>query len=422
MNILYVSQYFPPEMGAPAARVSELSSHWVKAAHRVTVLTGFPNHPTGVVPPEYQGKMRRLVYCENLNGIHVVRTWLLPLPNCKSHERLLSYSSFCLSSCLTGTFLRRPDVIIATSPQLLVGLTGWWVGQAKHAPFIFEVRDLWPESIAGVGAGGETSLLNRSLGRLARFLYRFSSHVVVVTPAFKERLIKKWNVNPEKISVVENGVETDLFSSNGDPETIKTTKNQFGLEGRFVVSYIGTLGSASGLSVALEAAAQLQRTLPDVLFLFVGEGAQKEQLVLSAQRQNLRNVRFVSQQPRQRIPALIQASHLCLVLLKRADVFKTVIPTKMLEFMACGKTVILGVDGQAREILEKAQGGIFVEPESATALVAAIARLYGDPRGRHVLGCNGRRYITENLSRERLATVYSSILEKLVLNGNQHRR
>ena len=419
MKILYVSQYFPPEMGAPAARVSELARHWVHSGHEVNVLTGFPNHPTGVVPPDYRAKLRRVICREQFDGVSVIRTWLLPLPNRKTHERILNYGSFCLSSCLTGTFMARPDVIIATSPQLLVGLTGWWLGLAKRVPFILEVRDLWPESLSAVGVKGETSTLTRSLGRLAKFLYRSCSHVVVVSPAFKEQLVQKWNVNPEKISVVENGVESDFFSSDGHSD-IKESEPEF--RGKFVVSYVGTLGNACGLGVALDAAAQLQTILPDVLFLFVGEGAEKEQLVSLAQRQGLRNVRFLPQQSRDKIPALIQASDLCLVLLKKADVFKTVIPTKMLESMACARPVILGVDGQAREILEKARGGIFIEPENATALVAAIIRLYQDPGLRQVLGCNGRRYIAGHLSRERLATVYSNVLEKLVLNGNQHSR
>jgi glycosyltransferase involved in cell wall biosynthesis len=313
--------------------------------------------------------------------------------------------------------MARPDVIIATSPQLLVGLTGWWLGLAKRAPFILEVRDLWPESISAVGVRGETSTLTRSLGRLANFLYQASNHVVVVTPAFREQLVQKWKVDPEKISVVGNGVESDFVSSKGN---FDITKNELDFGGRFVVSYIGTLGNACGLGVALEAAAQLQTVLPNVLFLFVGEGAEKGKLVSSAQRQGLRNVRFLSQQPREKIPALIQASDLCLVLLKKAEVFKTVIPTKMLEFMACGRPVILGVDGQAREVLEKAQGGVFIEPENATALVGAITNLYQDARLRHVLGCNGRRYITEHLSRERLAGVYANILETLILNGKPH--
>ena len=192
MKILYVSQYFPPEMGAPAARVSELARHWVKAGHQVTVLTGFPNHPTGIVPPEYRAKLRRLVCREQKDGINIVRTWLFPCPNRKAHERLLNYLSFVLSSCITGIFLRRPDVIIATSPQLFVGLTGRWLGWIKRVPFVLEVRDLWPESITASGMGRDTDLSIRLLRALSAFLYRSCDHVVVVTPAFKQELVAKW--------------------------------------------------------------------------------------------------------------------------------------------------------------------------------------------------------------------------------------
>ena len=151
-------------MGAPAARAVELARHWVRAGHDVTVLTGFPNHPTGVVPEEWRPRLRNLVYREDVEGIHVVRTWLLPLPNRKAHERMLNYGSFCVSAAWRGMDLSRPDVVIATSPQLLVGLSGWWISFWKRVPFIFEVRDLWPESLSAVGVGTENSLLHRVLG------------------------------------------------------------------------------------------------------------------------------------------------------------------------------------------------------------------------------------------------------------------
>src|SRR5580704_12735216 len=160
MKILYVSQYFPPEMGAPAARASELSRHWANMGHDVTVLTGFPNHPTGVVPREYAAKFRRLVVREEISGVNVVRTWLLPFPNRKAYERMLNYSSFCLSAASTGLFLSRPDVVIATSPQLLVAVAGWWLARCNGVPFVFEVRDLRPESLESVGSSRPNSLLH----------------------------------------------------------------------------------------------------------------------------------------------------------------------------------------------------------------------------------------------------------------------
>ncbi len=204
MKILYVSQYFPPEMGAPAARAAELSRHWAAAGHEVTVLTGFPNHPTGVVPPEYRRKFRRLVAREQIDEVNVVRTWLLPFPNRKAHERMLNYSSFCASAASTGLFLTRPDLVIATSPQLLVGLAGWWLAHWKRVPFVFEVRDLWPESLAAVGMGESDSLLHRSLAKIAGFLYRHADHVVVVTPAFEDYLVKHWREDLSLNSVLND--------------------------------------------------------------------------------------------------------------------------------------------------------------------------------------------------------------------------
>src|SRR5580658_457441 len=247
MKILYVSQYFPPEMGAPAARAAELSRHWAAAGHEVTVLTGFPNHPTGVVPPEYRDKFRRLVVHEQIHGIDLVRSWLLPFPNRKAYERMLNYSSFCLSAAITGLFLSRADVVIATSPQLLVGLSGWWVARWKRVPFVFEVRDLWPESLAAVGMGDARSLLHRALARIAGFLYRRSDRVAVVTPAFEDYLVEHWQVPREKIAVIQNGVETDLFA----PESGSAVRKELGAEGKFVVAYVGTMGMAHGLDTMI---------------------------------------------------------------------------------------------------------------------------------------------------------------------------
>src|SRR5580692_10340423 len=238
MKILYVSQYFPPEMGAPAARASELSRHWANMGHDVTVLTGFPNHPTGVVPREYAAKFRRLVVREEISAVNVVRTWLLPFPNRKAYERMLNYSSFCASAAITGLFRSRPDIVIATSPQLLVGLSGWWLARWKRVPFVFEVRDLWPESLAAVGMGGENSLLHRALARIAGFLYRHSDRIVVVSPAFEDYLVEHWRVPRKKISVIENGVETRLFASEPySDEAGAGLRRELTAEGKFVVSY-----------------------------------------------------------------------------------------------------------------------------------------------------------------------------------------
>jgi glycosyltransferase involved in cell wall biosynthesis len=451
VKILYVSQYFPPEMGAPAARAAELAHHWAEAGHDVSVLTGFPNHPTGVVPEEWRPRLRRLVYHEQIYQerrqtsdlrpqtldlrrqaseprsevrspesdvrVDVFRTWLWPLPNRKAHERMRNYASFCISAALRGLTLPRPDVIIATSPQLLVAVAGWWLSFARRGarqiPFVFEVRDLWPESLAAVGAGDENSLLHSGLGAIAGFLYDRADRVVVVTPAFREHLIERWHVPAEKIAVVENGVETDLFAPLPQAANDEL-RRQLGVSGKFLVCYIGTMGMAHGLETLLDAASQLRQQNPDVRFLLIGEGAEKERIKGQAQARGLENVCFLDQQPREKIPAFISASDACLVLLKKTEVFKTVIPTKMLEFMSSARPVILAVEGQAQQIVEEAGAGVVIEPENARALAAAIVQLATDHELGRALGQKGREYIVRHLSRGQTAEKYIAVLRSAV--------
>jgi len=421
VKILYVSQYFPPEMGAPAARASELSRHWFRMGHEVTVLTGFPNHPTGVVPLEWRSRLHRLRDMETVDGVRVERTWLWPLPNRKAHERIRSYTSFFLSSALRGLELPKPDVVIGTSPQLLVALSGWWLARRHRIPFVFEVRDLWPESLSAVGAGGEGTLLHRTLGGIAGFLYRRADRIVVVTPAFKDHLIKNWQVQASKIAIVENGVETDLFRpADVPPARAELARQGINADGRFLVCYIGTMGMAHGLETLIAAAEKLRSLLPQCLFLLIGEGAEKQRIMQLARERGLDNVKFLGEQPRRHIPALVSAADVCLVMLKKSDIFKTVIPTKLLEYMACERPVIVGVDGQARSIVEAAQAGIFVPPEDSGALVQTIYALAQSAEERRRMGLNGRKYILANLSRESTARAYVAILDDLLGKREQH--
>jgi glycosyltransferase involved in cell wall biosynthesis len=352
---------------------------------------------------------------EHSDGVNVVRTWLLPFPNRKAYERILNYSSFCASAAATGLFLSRPDVVIATSPQLLVALSGWWLARWKRVPFVFEVRDLWPESLAAVGMGDSNSLLHQTLAKIAGFLYRCADRIVVVTPAFEDYLAQHWHVPRAKISVIENGVETQLFAPQPiTADAAIALRRELRAEEKFVVSYIGTIGRAHGLETIIASALQLQDSNPGIVFLIVGEGAEKERIVALAQECGLSNLRFVEQQPREKIPAYICASDVCLVPLRKTDVFKTVIPTKMLEFMSCGRPVILGVDGQACMIMEEARGGLAIEPENADALSIAILYLAANREIANDLGRNGRDFIVRRFSRRQTAEKYLRTLEHLL--------
>jgi glycosyltransferase involved in cell wall biosynthesis len=273
------------------------------------------------------------------------------------------------------------------------------------------VRDLWPESLTAVGVGSDNSFMNRTLGAIADSLYARADRIVVVTPASRQHLVARRGVRPNKISVIEHGVETALFSPAPRNEVLK---KRLGIQGRFVLGYIGTIGMAHGLRTLVECANTLRSIAPDGVFMVVGEGAEKERIRELARSTDLDNIIFLEQQPRDRIPEFINVCDACLVLLRRADVFQTVIPTKMLEFMSCGRPVLLGVDGQARSIIEQAKAGIFVEPEDAPALANAICQLRTNPNLCDSLGRNGRDYILAHYSRRQSAIAYLSVLENVL--------
>ncbi len=411
MKILYVSQHYPPEMGALAGRAAELSRHFAALGHDASALTGFPNHPRGIVFPEYLERSRRFFFSEKINGVDVERTSFLVRPNRGALDRVLSYGSFCLSAIFRGIFLESPDVVIGTSPPLPIAIAGYVIGRLKGAHVIFEVRDLWPESLEGVGIGEKKSWIYNLVASIVRFLYKHSDHIIVVTSAFKEYLNKSWNVPLEKMSIVVNGVETERFRPlDPDPEI----RRQLGIpDNQFVAAYVGTMGMAHGLETFLQAAALLQDRAPQITLLMVGDGGNRNELLKIAAERQLRNLVVAEQQPRERIPDIINSADVCLSLLKNQEVFKTVIPTKMLEYMSCGRPVVLSVGGQAEQILHEADAGISVEAENPAAIAEAILAMYSDPERRKRFGENGRQYVTTHFERSKTARDYLDVLAKL---------
>jgi glycosyltransferase involved in cell wall biosynthesis len=404
MNILYLSQYFPPEMGAPAARVYELSREWARLGHRVTVLTGFPNHPTGVVPPEYRGD---LVRRETVDGIEVVRAPIYAAPNKGFFRRVLNYTSYGVSASALGPLLtRRPDVLIATSPQFLTAVAGLWLSGLKGVPFVFEVRDLWPRSIVEVGALKAGSPVVRGLELLEQLLYRRAHRIVVVTDSFVDA-IAGHGIPREKISVVTNGVDLELFRP-GDRDAARAELN---LPAGFLATYVGTHGMAHGLSLLLDVAPRLARE--GIRLLLVGEGAEKANLKARARAEGITNVTFWDQQPRDRVSRIIAASDLCLVLLRKLPLFTTVIPSKIFEFMGAGRAILTTVDGESRGIIERAGAGLFSPAEDGEALTSALGALAKDPAKLAAMGKAGRAFVEQHYSRPALAGRYLDILHDL---------
>jgi glycosyltransferase involved in cell wall biosynthesis len=404
MRILFLCQYFPPEIGAPSARIYEHAREWVEQGHDVTVLTGFPNHPTGVIPPPYRGK---LFQREETAGIRVWRTWLWATPNAGFVRRTLSYISFMLSAILAASVRRVPcDVVVATSPQFFVGIAGWIVARIKRKPYVLEIRDLWPEGIVSVGLLRAESPVTRFLERIELFLYRAADRVVTVTDGARDDIVRR-GIDAAKVMTVRNGADLGLFSP-GPPD--RELRQELGLGKRFCVCYVGTHGMTQGLSTALAAAQQL-RARDDVHFLFVGEGAEKQKLIAEAREKELPNVSFVDPQPKQMIPRYLRAADACLVCLRRHKLFEGTIPSKLFEAMASGRPVLLGVQGEAAMILGEAAAGIPFEPENAGALADAVVRLVDDPGLAHRLGASGASYVRSHFDRRALAQRFLGILE-----------
>jgi glycosyltransferase involved in cell wall biosynthesis len=363
VKILFLTDNFPPEVNAPAARTHYHCREWVKAGAEVTVITCAPNFPRGRV---FDGYRNRLHQTEWVDGIRVVRVWSYMAPNAGFARRILDYVSFAATAALSA--LREDfDVLVATSPQFFTAVSGSAVSFLKRRPWVFELRDLWPESIVATGAM-ERGTLIEILERIEMTLYRSADQIVAVTGSFRDQLRDR-GVDPRKIRVVTNGVEAGEFGTGGRESGPEASP--------FRVGYLGTHGLAHGLELTLEAAALVDPA--EVEFVLVGDGARKGWLVEEARRRGIPNVRFLDPVPRERIPEVLERFDACLVPLRSSPTFESVIPSKIFEAAAARRPILLGVRGEAARIVRGRGAGIPFQPESATALVAAVRRLRTEP-------------------------------------------
>jgi colanic acid biosynthesis glycosyl transferase WcaI len=377
MRILFFSDLFLPEPSAPAAHVYERAKLWVAAGHSVTVICSAPNFPEGKVFPGYRNSLRTV---EVVDGIRVVRVVTYITANEGVVRRTLDYVSYMVSAFLLAWFEKRPDVIISTSPHLFVPAAGVWHAMIRRVPHVFEIRDLWPASIAATNALGGASRTLKMLERLELFLYRHSARILALTPAFKTDLVRR-GIGADKIDVVINGANLDLFQPGmaRDP----AIEAQFQLKGRFVVGYLGTLGMAHGLDNVLDAAELLRES--EVTFFFVGVGAAKSELESKARARKLGNVVFAPRQEKSAMPRYWSVCDASLVHLRADPVFQSVIPSKIFEAMAVGlPTIYAAPRGDGSSIVEDCGCGVVVAPMDAAALADAALNLARDSglRGR----------------------------------------
>lgn len=373
MHILFLTDNFPPEVNAPASRTFEHCREWIKAGHKVTVITGAPNFPKGKV---FDGYRNRLWQQESIAGIRVIRVWTYITANEGFAKRSLDYLSYMFTGFLASLFVRRVDVVVGTSPQFFTVCAAYMTGLFKRVPWVFELRDIWPESIRVVGAMKRSKVLD-FLEKAELLLYRKASAIVSVTHAFRHSLMRR-GVNGDKIHVVTNGVDISRFSPRDkDTELLQ----QFGLQGKFVAGYIGTHGLAHALDTLLDAAKAL-KLAPDgdrFRVILLGDGANKATLRQRAKDEGLDNVIFVNSVSKDQVVRYWSLLDASIIHLKKDDLFTTVIPSKLFECMGMAIPVLHGVQGESAGIVEREGVGLLFEPENAEALINGLRRLADDP-------------------------------------------
>ena len=407
MRILYLSQYFPPEAGATQTRSYEMAHNLVLLGHQVNMITEVPNHPSGIIPPEYRGE---LFHRSSLDGIDVIRVWVKASPKKNFINRMLFYISFMFFSSLAGLFITksRYDLIYASSPPLFVGATGLFLSWQKRIPLVFEVRDLWPESAIALKAF-TNRLAIRWAYRLEEACYAHANKVIVVTQGIFERLVQR-GIPENRLFLIPNGANTELFRYR--PEAREHIRDKIGLDEKFVVIYAGIHGIAQGLETVVETARLLAND-SRVYFVMIGDGPQKRELSILIQRYGLNNLTLLPEQPRGHIPDYLSAADVALVPLRKVDIFEGALPSKIFDAWACNLPVLVSIAGEARQVVELAGGGIYVPPEDAVSLKDAILSLLQDEAGRKTMGLHGRAFTEKYYTREALAAKLAQILESI---------
>ncbi len=401
MKILFLTDNFPPEVTPAATRTYEHCREWVKLGAEVTVVTSFPNFPYGII---YDGYKNRRIQKEVVDGIRVVRVWTYLAANEGFLRRTIDYLSYAVSSFWGGLF-HKADIIVATSPHFFITWSGAALSFFKRKPWVFEIRDLWPESIISVGML-EDGFVYRSLEKIELRLYKSADHIVPNTDAFKKNLEGR-GVPAKKISVIPNGTNFELFfPRDPDPELVSSLK----LENKFVVGYVGTLGMAHALDFVIRSIARLNDN--NIHFLFIGDGAEKKNCIKLAGELQLKNVTFLNSVPKQMIPDYLAVIDASLAPLKKTETFKTVIPSKIFEAGAMGKPMLLGVDGQARSIVEEFDSGLYFEPENTEDFIEKVRMLAYDKELQERLAKGGQK-LAGAYDRKKLAAEMLDVLKRV---------
>ncbi|WP_346877778.1 MULTISPECIES: glycosyltransferase family 4 protein [unclassified Clostridium] len=402
MKILFLTQYCPPEVGAPQNRIFEFAKQLKKFGHEVTILTAMPNYPRGEIFEEYRGKK---IVKETIDGIDIVRTGIYATKSKDFVKRLRNYLSFTWSSVFSGAkHIEKQDVIITESPPLFLGWSGYVLSKMKKAKFIFNVSDLWPESAVKLGVLNNKAMIRASTW-LEEFCYRKAAAVTGQTKGIVDNIVSR-GFDKNKVHIITNGVDTEFFKKENRSEEFRES---IGIKNKFAVVYAGIHGIAQGLEVLVDAA-EIIKEEKEIQIVFIGEGPEKPMLMNKVKEKKLENVSFLPMQDKKDMPKIIASMDATVVPLKKLDIFKGALPSKMFENLASEIPIVLAVEGEAENLINDAQAGIVVEPENSKEIAKAILKLHKNKELREDLGKNGRSYVMNNFSREAIARKLENIL------------
>ena len=414
MNIAVYSHYFTPEIGAPSARIHDLSRNWVQSGHTVDVITCFPNHPIGRLYPGYTAGWYMKEMLDDIR-VHRHRTYITP--NSGYFKKTLGHISYLPSALMVSNRrLGQPDVVIGTSPTFFAAIAAALTGMQRNAPFIMEIRDLWPAIFVELGILRSAQVI-RWLERLELWLYHRATKLVTVTESFRKNLIAR-GIAPEKIHTIPNGADPNYWRPASQ---ISSLRRELGLENRFVVLYIGAHGISHALGRLLESAERLKNT-PDICFVFVGEGVEKSALMTKARELRLNNVLFHDSVDKTGVRNFYSLADICLVPLRDIPLFDSFLPSKMFEIMAMECPIIGSVRGEAAGILNISKAAVVVEPEDSAAIAEAILHLYHHKEEAEMMGKKGREFLIKHHSRAALSEKYVHVMQEAIREHQGHSR
>lgn len=400
-RFVFLTQYYPPEVGAPQVRLRSVARELVRSGHRVEVVTAMPNHPTGRV---HEGYRRKVLAREVVDGVVIHRTWIYAATGA-GLKRMLNYGSFTLT-CLAGLArCGRPDVVFVESPPLFLSFPAWLAGLVWRRPYIFNVADLWPDSAVEMGVLSEGRLARLMRG-FERWSYRRAWKVNAVTEGIRDVLVDGKGVPPSDVTFLPNGCDTELFRP-GAPDA--DLVDRFG-SGPLLV-YAGTLGLAQGLDVALDAMRIVADRHPEARLLLVGSGSDRDRLAARVRDERLDNVTVVDPVPVEEVARLYRLAFAGLATLKDLPLFEGARPSKVFPVMSSGLPVVYSGRGEGARLIGDAGAGVVVPPEDATALAAAIDGLLDDPEGAATMGANGRALVEREFSWPALVQAWLDQLE-----------